>query len=118
MNTENLATVEIARGADTSVQLTYSDDFRKPVLLTGYSAFCTVKSPDLITTHDTLSTVNGRITLTQSTGGISLDFPSSVTAAYTFTSAVFDVLLVSPAGKHTYLPLMQITTYQPSTVPP
>ncbi len=95
--------IELPGGADTELRLTYRDPFRQPVNLTGCVAYAQVKKPDLSETFDELTSLNGRIVLDGPAGGIAPQFPHAVTSGYTFTEAVFDVLLVFPNGSRVRL---------------
>ena len=70
-----------------------------PVDITGYTGKMQVRS-DVSSSAVLfeLSTVNGRITLGGSAGTIVLYIPSTVTSAFTFKKAVYDLFLTSPSG--------------------
>lgn len=83
-------------------RLLYRDKFKKPILLTGYSAHMTVRAADGTMILD-LTTENGRITLSVLPGSIDLKISATDTAALTFTTALYDLTLIAPDGTVTRL---------------
>lgn len=73
-------------------------EYNQPVPLAGYSARMQIRSKlastDII---DELTTVNGRIILDTTASTITLTIPASVTAAYTFKTAVYSLELINGA---------------------
>jgi molybdopterin-binding protein len=73
-------------------------EYNQPVPLAGYSARIQIRSKlastDII---DELTVANGRIILDTTASTITLTIPASVTAAYTFKTAVYSLELVNGA---------------------
>jgi hypothetical protein len=94
------ARLYIDQGCTWQQRLVYkAGDPAVPVDLTGWTARmqvrATVDSPEVLLE---LSTENGGITLGGPTGEISLDVSAATTAAFTWTSGLFDLELVSAGG--------------------
>ena len=78
--------------------------YHPPMDLTGYTARMHIRDEvDSSATIATLTTVNGGITLGATAGTIELLISATDTAAFTVTSAVYDLEVISGAGKVTTL---------------
>lgn len=94
----------IEQGSTFRFSLTWSDTFNVPIDLTGYTARMHIR--DVITNPVfllELTTGNGRIAITPLLGKIELILSDTITAAITWTSGVYDLEIISPAGEVTRL---------------
>lgn len=96
--------IVIEQGATFNPVFTYRDDQAALINLTGYTARMQIKlkrtSPSTI---EDMTTVNGKITLGGAAGTITLLLTDTETAAYTFTSAVYDLELIDASAVVTRL---------------
>lgn len=94
----------IEQGADLSRKITWSDSAGVPVNLTGYTARMQVRaSVGASAVLMELTTENGGIVLGGSAGTIELVRTAAQTAAFTWRRGIYDLELLSPAGKVTRL---------------
>jgi hypothetical protein len=89
----------VEQGATFTYTLTLTDDVGAPVNLTGYTARMQMRravqaTPALIS----LTTENGRITITPLTGVITLTIEAAATASLNFQTAVYDLEIQSAGG--------------------
>jgi len=94
----------IEQGATFNPVFTYKDENDTLINLTGYTARMQIKlkrtSPSTI---EDLTDGNGKIILGGAAGTITLLLTDTETAAYTFTSAVYDLELINGSGAVTRL---------------
>lgn len=89
----------IEQGADYIMTFRWRDPFGVAINLTGYTArmqFRKSKSDTVVLLSAT--TENLYITLGGVLGTVNLAIPNTVTAAFTFVRALYDIELISPAG--------------------
>jgi len=79
------------------------------VPLTGYTGKCQFRTSASDTTVLYDSTTTGDITIDAPTGTVTLEIPAATTAAWTFSSAVYDVMLFDAVGKETLLVQGRVT---------
>lgn len=85
-------------------------EYNTPVDLTGYTARMQLRSSlDSTTTIDEYTTVNGKILIDTTGFGITILVDAITTAAYTFSSAVYSLEMVSGSGVVTQLASGTIT---------
>lgn len=91
----------IEQGTTFSPQFTYTDSATPPVAidLTGYTARMQIRQKRTSTTflHE-LTTENGGITLGGALGTIDLLISATDTAAFTFSTGVYDLELINGSG--------------------
>jgi len=88
--------IEVEAGATFDTTLTWKDKDGVPVDLTGYSAEMHIRdSVDSDIILDTLTTANTRLELGDALGTIRIIIPDSVSTAYTFSGAVYDLEITS-----------------------
>lgn len=101
---------EIEQGTTLLKPIVWKDSNGTPVNLTGYSAKMQVRqsaaSPDALLE---MSTVNGKIQITPSTGTIVLVFSATTTAAITWKRGKYDLELTAGDGTVTRLIEGEIT---------
>jgi len=107
--------LEIPQGETFTITFTFKDSSGNPVDLTDYYGRCQFRETvDAATVlyDSTLSGVGeissttyryGDITVEFATGKVTLKIPAATTAAFAFTSAKYDLEIVSPAGDVTRL---------------
>lgn len=96
--------IRIEQGATWRTVLTVKDDTGQPVDLTGYTARMQIRQDyDTTTVLAELTTANGGITINGDNGQVTLLIADEDTAAYTWTSGVYDLELVSGSGDVTRL---------------
>lgn len=94
----------IEQGVTLEKSIVWSDDEQEPIDLTGFTARMQVRSTITApTTLVELTTENDGITLGGVTGEILLTQEADDTAAYSWVTGVYDLELVSAAGKVTRL---------------
>lgn len=85
-------------------------EYNTPVNLTGYTARMQIRAKLAdTTTIDEYTTQNGKISIDTAGFGIILQVDATTTAAYTFSSGVYSLELVSPLGVVTQLCTGNIT---------
>ncbi len=84
-------------------RFTWLDKNKRAINLTGYTAVMQMRdavgSPVLLE----LSTENGRIVITPTTGAVELSLTDEETGVLTFKSAIYDLVLISATGQATRL---------------
>jgi hypothetical protein len=94
----------IEQGTTFNPVFTYRDENQSLIDLSGYTARMQIRlkrtSPSFI---EELTTGNGKITLGGAAGTITLLLTDTETAAYTFTSAVYDLELIDGSSAVTRL---------------
>lgn len=96
--------------ADFSQQFTWSDSAGNPINLTGWTAkmeIANVAEPPVAgrqpaqTIYYTLSStgMSPQIVITALTGTINILIPGATTATFTWTEAVYDLVLTAPGGQ-------------------
>ena len=65
--------------------------------LTGYTARMHIRAPDGALADD-LTTANGRLLIDVVAGALTVEFPASITAAMTISTAAYDLELTPPSG--------------------
>ena len=95
--------IVIEQGTTFNPVLTYKDENDSPIDLTGYDARMHIRSKRTSTTTIHELTVGSGITLGGVAGTISLLINDTDTAAFSFTSAVYDLELISSGGVVTRL---------------
>lgn len=97
--------ITIEQGADFSLPLTWRDGSNTIVNVTGYSARMQIResyeSDDTIVSLS--SAVDGGITLGGAAGTIVVSIPAAITSKMPYTSAVYDLEMVSVTGAVTRL---------------
>jgi hypothetical protein len=94
----------IEQGVDSTRQFIWKDSDGNPVNLTGYTARMQLrKSVSDANVLLELSTSNSGISITGSTGTISLYFKKADTTGVTWVEGVYDLELTSPGGLTTRL---------------
>ena len=88
----------IEQGATFNEEFLLVDENGDAIELSGYTARATIKSAIGGNELVTLTTENGGITITASTGSIMLYISSDDTTALTFTTGVYDLELASSGG--------------------
>lgn len=89
----------IEQGATFRRTLTWQQANKRPVNLTGYTALLQVRETAAATgVLLSLSTENGGLTIAGSTGQITILITDEQSLALTFTSGVYDLLLMAPNG--------------------
>ena len=79
-------------------------EYNTPVNLTGYTARMQIRAKITDTTLiDEFTTANSKISIDTNTYGIVIQVDATTTAAYTFSSGVYSLELVSPLGVVTQL---------------
>ncbi len=79
--------------------LTWSDALGVPINITGYTVEMDIKTNAASTTPlATLSSTTGDFNIVGASGEIQFTFTSDVTAAFTFTRAVYDLFLIAGGG--------------------
>lgn len=97
-------TIEIEQGTTFNPVLTWKDSNGTVIDITGYTARMQIReSITSDTLIDELTTENGGITLGGVLGTITLLISAADTEAYTFTTGVYDLEMISPAGTVTRL---------------
>lgn len=77
-------------------------EYNTPVDLTGYTARMQIRATiDSTTIIQELTTSNGAIIINNTTKTITLNIPAEVTAAYTFSTAVYSLEMISSGGQVT-----------------
>jgi hypothetical protein len=77
-------------------------EYNTPVTLTGFTARMQIREKiDSTTVIQELTTENGYISVNNTTKTITLTLPASITSAYTFSTAVYSLELVSSGGQVT-----------------
>jgi hypothetical protein len=95
---------EISRYAGLRKKFVWRDRTGRPMKLAGCAARMQLRpSPESDVVLLELSTDNGRIHLGDVNGAIELDVDESVTAALSFSSAVYDLLITDSQGNVTRL---------------
>ena len=90
----------IEQGATFDPVLTWGDENGLPIDLTGYSARMQIRETvDAVAALPDATTVNGQIILGGAAGTVTFAIPATITAAFTFEEAVYD-LEVESAGGH------------------
>jgi hypothetical protein len=79
------------------MRLIWMDKNRKPVNLTGYTAKLQVRSAAGGSLLVDATILNGYITLGTVNGVIDIQIPQSIINALTFTTAVYDLIIIDPA---------------------
>ena len=82
-----------------SVKSVAADGAKTPVDLTGYTARMQIRR--MVDDEDvlaSLTTENGRISIDEENGKVTLNIPDATTAGFTFTRAVYDLEIVAPGG--------------------
>ena len=91
---------EIEQGADLDKTFTWKDSAGAPVSLVGYTARMQVRknisAPEVLLS---LTTENSRISIDGAAGQVILHVDAATTSAITWTSGVYDIELISGAGK-------------------
>ncbi|HJX58195.1 MAG TPA: hypothetical protein VJ325_05695 [Thiobacillus sp.] len=100
VNEGDKVNITVNKGKTYDHVFTYTDPDTGAVIdITGYSARMqireTIDAADYV--YQALS--GGDISLGGVTGQVALSIPAAITAAWTFVSGVYDLELVSPAGK-------------------
>lgn len=91
--------LEIEEGADWSDEILIVDANGAPIDLTGYTAQSDIKrSADDDTVLIEMSTANGRIVITPSTGSIMRVLTAVETTGLTWRNAVHDLIVISAMG--------------------
>ena len=89
----------VEQGSTFSYNLTLTDQVGTPLNLTGYTARMqmrrAVQSQDVLIS---LTTENGRLTITPLTGQIAINIEATATAALSFQTAVYDLEIQSDGG--------------------
>lgn len=94
----------IEQGTTVAKVFTYKDDSNANIDLTGYTARMQARATiDASSPLIDLTTENGGITLGGAAGTVTINISATETAAYTFTTAVYDLELVSAGGVVTRL---------------
>lgn len=92
----------IAQGTDSTVPFLLSDSTGTTIDLTGYTAAMQLRvQVNSLQAVDTLTTENGRITITPTEGMISCVFPHEQTAQYPASNLVYDLEITSPGDEVT-----------------
>ena len=108
--------ITIEQGSDYFNELVWKDSNENIVTLTGYSAKMEIRSKyGSIDVLLELSTVNGRITISELDGQIILQIPSAVTELITWTTGVYDLELTGPTGIVTRLLQGKVTVIKEVT---
>lgn len=87
--------ITIEQGATYAQTFTWTDDAGDPVNLTGYTARMKIKTAKGATANIASLTDAAGITLGGAAGTIAVTLTATVTAAYTFKRAVYDLELVN-----------------------
>jgi hypothetical protein len=101
---------EIEQGATLLKPIVWKDSNGTPVNLSGYTARMQIRRS--VAAEDVLlelSTANNRINIDALNGTVTLIFDSATTAAFTWTSGVYDLELTSSGGVVTRLIQGKIT---------
>lgn len=94
----------IEQGATYTQSLVWKDSSGDPLDLTGFTARMQVrKTKNATTTLLEATTENGYITVGTTDGTIEIEIPAEITAAITAKRGVYDLELISGAGKVTRL---------------
>lgn len=87
----------VDQGSDTIYVFEIKDALGDAVDLRGYTAKMELRPfPKAKRVYDTLTTENGRLDIRG--GSVTINFPADVSTGYTFTRAVYDLVIVSQAG--------------------
>lgn len=92
----------VVQGATFDQTLTWKYN-GSPVDLTGWSAHMQIRSAPGGQLYSDLTDTGGEISLGGTAGTIRLVLAAAVTAAFTWDSGYYDLMLTSPAGAVTYL---------------
>lgn len=107
---------DIEQGATLLKPIVWKDSTGTPVNLTGYTARMQVRSstasPDVLLE---MTSTNGKIQITPSTGTVTLVFSAATTAAITWKRGKYDLEMVSSDGTVTRLIEGQISVSQEIT---
>lgn len=92
----------IPQGTDLTVPFVLTDSTETPIDLQGYTAAMQLRVQiNAAQAVDTLTTENGRITITPDTGQITCTFPHEQTETYPAKTLVYDLEITSPADEIT-----------------
>lgn len=91
--------IKVVKGETYDHIYTYADDNGVAIGITGYTARMHIRATVDATTTLYEAVSGGDLTIGGTAGTVTLSIPAATTAAWTFLSGVYDVELVSPAGK-------------------
>jgi hypothetical protein len=90
--------ISLDKGSDKRISFTLKDADGEVLGLAGFTARMQVRRNERSqVVMDDLTTENGRITMGEDS--VTVWFPHDVTTGYSFTDAVYDLEIVSPAGE-------------------
>lgn len=108
--------LDIEKGATFDVTLTYKDENEVVINLTGYTARLQIRdTQDAASFIHEMTTANGGIVLGGVAGTIQLIISDTDTTAFTETTGVYDLELISSGGAVTRLVEGTVTFYEEVT---
>ena len=99
INQGQKSNIKIKKGSTYDHIFTYQDAAGVAINITGYTARMHIRATYDAATTLYEATSSGDLTIGGAAGTVTLSIPAATTAAWTFLTGVYDVELVSPAGK-------------------
>lgn len=99
VNEGDKVNIKIKKGSTYEHTFTYVDSSGAAISVTGYTARMQIRETIDATAYVYQALSGGDITVGGSDGKFTLSIPAATTAAWTFASGVYDIEIVSPAGK-------------------
>lgn len=99
VNEGDKVAIKIKKGTTYEHVFTYVDSAGAAINVTNYTARMQIRETIYATAYVYQALSGGDITVGGADGKFTLSIPAATTAAWTFASGVYDIEIISPAGK-------------------